>query len=104
MKSEGVIADLSTWGPDTGRAAPSLEDARSYCKDLATSHYENFTVVSWLLPRALRQHMFNVYAFCRWADDLGDETGDPARSVELLGWWGTELDRCFAGEASHPVY
>jgi squalene synthase HpnC len=104
MRSAGVIADLATWGPDSTAAVPSIDDARAYCKSLATSHYENFTVVSWLLPRSLRQHMFNVYAFCRWADDLGDETGDPARSAVLLAWWRRELERCFAGEASHPVY
>lgn len=103
MKSAGVITDLATWGPQSTKA-PSFEQSRAYCKDLATSHYENFTVVSWLLPRALRQHMFNVYAFCRWADDLGDETGDTERSTELLAWWRGELERCFAGEAVHPVY
>ncbi len=83
-------------------AAPALAEAERYCRDLATSHYENFTVVSWFLPRELRQPMSNVYAFCRWADDLGDETGDRARSTELLAWWRSELQRCFAGEATHP--
>lgn len=104
MKSAGVIADLATWGPNSRRSAPSLDDSRAYCKDLATTHYENFSVVSWLLPRALRQHMFNVYAFCRWSDDLGDETGDLARSTELLAWWRRELDECFEGNARHPVF
>jgi squalene synthase HpnC len=104
MKSAGVIADLAIWGPDSADDVPSMDDSRAYCKRLATSHYENFTVASWLLPRALRQHMFNVYAFCRWADDLGDETGDPARSAALLAWWRRELERCFAGVVSHPVY
>jgi len=104
MKSSGVIADLALWGPDNGRNAPSLLDARAYCRDLATSHYENFSVASWLLPRSLRQPMYDVYAFCRWADDLGDETGDRSRSTELLAWWKEELERCFNGEASHPVF
>ena len=104
MKSAGVIADLAHWGPVSTAASPSLADADAYCRHLATSHYENFTVVSWLLPRQLRQPMFNVYAFCRWADDLGDETGDTERSTELLAWWRRELDRCFAGAATHPVF
>jgi squalene synthase HpnC len=104
MKSAGVMADLADWGPDGTRAQPSLPDARAYCRDLATSHYENFSVASWLLPRALRQPMYDVYAFCRWADDLGDETGDRGRSTELLIWWKAELERCFRGEASHPVF
>jgi len=99
-----VISDLATWGPQSTFPPTSVVEAENYCRDLATSHYENFTVVSWFLPRELRQHMYNVYAFCRWADDLGDETGDTARSTELLAWWRTELDRCFHGHASHPVY
>ncbi|QDT52405.1 All-trans-phytoene synthase [Caulifigura coniformis] len=99
-----VISDLAVWGPQSKAPALSVVEAEKYCRDLATSHYENFTVVSWFLPRELRQHMYNVYAFCRWADDLGDETGDTARSTELLAWWRGELDRCFHGQASHPVF
>jgi squalene synthase HpnC len=99
-----VITDLATWGPASTTRAPSVAEAERYCRDLATSHYENFTVVSWFLPRELRQHMYNIYAFCRWSDDLGDETGDTTRSTELLTWWRSELHRCFAGQASHPVF
>jgi squalene synthase HpnC len=99
-----VITDLAIWGPGTITPAPSVVEANRYCRELATSHYENFTVVSWFLPPELRQHMYNIYAFCRWSDDLGDETGDTARSTELLAWWRNELQRCFTGQASHPVY
>lgn len=81
----------------------SLADAERYCRSLATSHYENFPVASWLLPRHLHQHFYNVYAYCRWADDLGDETGNREESLRLLSWWQNELDRCYAGQASHPV-
>jgi squalene synthase HpnC len=52
----------------------------------------------------LHQDFYNVYAFCRWADDLGDEIGDPEESLRLLAWWREELDRMYAGDASHPVY
>lgn len=79
-------------------------EAFDYTRRIARGHYENFTVVSWALPAALRQHMFNVYAYCRWADDLGDELGDRDRSLEALAWWRRELVRCYAGEASHPVF
>jgi squalene synthase HpnC len=78
--------------------------ADAYTQDLVKTHYENFTVVSWLLPARLRVGFRHVYAFCRWADDLGDETGDPARSLELLAWWRQELDACYAGQPRHPVY
>jgi phytoene/squalene synthetase len=68
--------------------------AQAYTRWLATHHYENFQVVSWLLPRNLHQDFYNVYAFCRWADDLGDEIGDRAESLRLLAWWQHELTRC----------
>ena len=82
----------------------SAREAADYCRDLAHRHYENFTVASWLLPRRLLPHFYSIYAYCRWADDLADETGDPARSVELLDGWQEELERCYAGEAEHPVF
>jgi len=90
--------------PDSAARTWSLPEAEHYCRDLATSHYENFPLASWLLPRSLHQHFYNVYAFCRWADDLGDETGDPQLSLELLSWWRNELDACFLGDCRHPVF
>jgi squalene synthase HpnC len=80
------------------------EEAQKYTKWLATHHYENFNVVSWLLPKALHQHFYNVYAYCRWADDLGDEVPDAARALDLLHWWERELDACYEGKPSHPVF
>jgi squalene synthase HpnC len=82
----------------------SPEEAQKYTKWLATHHYENFNVVSWLLPKELHQHFYNVYSYCRWADDLGDEVPDKQRALELLGWWETELDACYDGRPSHPVF
>jgi squalene synthase HpnC len=84
--------------------APSLEEAREYCERLAKSHYENFSVATWFLPRRLRQHFYNVYAYCRISDDLGDEVGDPQQSLELLDQWESELDACYAGSPKHPVF
>src|ERR1700758_472690 len=84
--------------------APSQADAREYCRRLARSHYENFSVASWFLPERLRQHFFNVYAYCRIADDLGDEVGDPDASLQLLDQWQAELDACYEGSPRHPVF
>jgi squalene synthase HpnC len=84
--------------------APSLEEARRYCDRLAKSHYENFSVATWFLPKRLRQHFYNVYAYCRISDDLGDEVGDPQQSLELLEQWETELNACYAGSPKHPVF
>jgi squalene synthase HpnC len=82
----------------------SLESARAYCRRLARSHYENFIVASVLLPRHLKQHFYNIYAYCRISDDLGDETGDPRIALELLEQWGDELGACYRGQAKHPVF
>jgi squalene synthase HpnC len=84
--------------------APSLAEARAYCERLAKSHYENFSVATWFLPKRLRQHFYNVYAYCRISDDLGDEVGDPQQSLELLNQWETELNSCYAGSPKHPVF
>jgi squalene synthase HpnC len=93
--------DITRHAPEPGC---SPEEAQKYTKWLATHHYENFNVVSWLLPKALHQHFYNVYAYCRWADDLGDEVPDAARALELLAWWEHELDACYEGKPSHPVF
>ncbi|MGC2697479.1 MAG: squalene synthase HpnC [Candidatus Angelobacter sp.] len=85
-------------------AAPSLPEAQAYCERLAKSHYENFSVATWFLPKRLRQHFYNVYAYCRISDDLGDEVGNPQQSLELLGQWEAELNACYAGSPRHPVF
>ena len=83
----------------------ALAEAERYTRRLATHHYENFNVVSWLLPRDLHQHFYNVYAYCRWSDDLGDEVADRARALQLLDAWEDELRLIYADGAgpAHPV-
>jgi squalene synthase HpnC len=93
--------DITQNAPPAGCSPAS---AQEYTRWLATHHYENFNVASWLLPRPLHQHFYNLYAYCRWADDLGDEIPDPGRALELLGWWERELDLCYEGRPSHPVF
>lgn len=110
-------AMLDRFGPDAPGEAPAMspEQARAYVRSLTLSHYENFSVLSRLVPERLRDDFASVYAFCRWSDDLGDEIGSTpearARSLELLGWWRSKLHGCFAhaaGEAdeppAHPVF
>jgi len=102
-----TMALLERFGPRSEQSV-SEPEAIAYCRGLANTHYENFSIISRLVPEEWRDDYRAVYAFCRWSDDLADETGRDAaareRSLELLGWWRGELDRCFAGEATHPVF
>ena len=90
--------------PEAAAASYTTAGAEAYTRWLATHHYENFHVASFLLPKRLHQDFYNVYSYCRWADDLGDEIGDHAESLRLLGWWRDQLEAMYAGEATHPVF
>jgi len=85
---------------------PTLYEALAWCHQLAASHYENFHVATFFLPSRLRPHFDSLYAFCRVADDLGDEVGDTAVALHLLDAWGQMLDQCYdePEQSRHPVY
>lgn len=99
---------LLSFGPQGCARSVSQAEATHYCHRLARSRYENFPVLSALVPKGMRDGFAAVYAFCRWSDDLADELGiagpQRQRALRLLGWWRTELDRCFEGTAEHPVF
>lgn len=103
---EATAAGWKRLPPEYGipESAPSLSQAQQYCERLARSHYENFPVVTWFLPEHLHQHFYNVYAYCRISDDLGDEVGDKQQSLLLLDQWQAELAQCYDGEPRHPVF
>ncbi len=102
-----LAAELAQYGPDAPqRGSISVAQAEAYCWKLATSHYENFSVVSWLAPRRLRTPLAAIYGYCRWADDLADETGSTQESLRLLEWWEKQtlaLDDARAVH-THPVF
>lgn len=85
---------------------PTLQEAQAWCRQLATTHYENFHVATWFLPRKVRPHFESIYAYCRVADDLGDEVDDPAVAMRLLDAWGSMLDECYdtPERSMHPVF
>ena len=85
---------------------PTLAEAKLWCRNLATTHYENFHVATWFLPKAIRAHFESVYAYCRVSDDLGDEVADPQTALRLLDEWGALLDECYDAPAQsrHPVF
>ena len=79
-----VQGGATSYGVSTVRDAsmpPGTFDVASayeFCTRLAKSHYENFTVASWLMPREMRPHMYAIYAYARMADDFADEHHDRA--------------------------
>jgi squalene synthase HpnC len=108
-----ATAAVSTLSIESGEGTPlamaftpvaGAAEAEAYTRKLAHEHYENFSVVSMLLPRRLRQDFCNIYAFCRTADDLGDETGDAAKSLELLGRFKEMTRECYDGRAQTAVF
>jgi squalene synthase HpnC len=99
----GFARELALWGPESSQAPFTLKNAEAYCRRLAHVHYENFSVASLLLPRRLLPHFHAIYAYCRWADDLGDETGGGERALGLLQWWREQLTQCYQGTPRHPV-
>ena len=108
-RTAAISSTLPGWGslpPEYAipEQAPTQAEAEEYCRRLARTHYENFSVATWFLPKRLRQDFFNVYAYCRISDDLGDEVGDPNASLRLLDQWEAELDACYAGGPRHPVF
>lgn len=100
--ANAFAAELARYGPQASYPAFGPAEARAYCSRLARTHYENFTVASFLLPRHLLRHFHNIYAYCRWADDLADETG-AGEALPLLRWWREELLRVYHGRPRHPV-
>lgn len=121
-KNEPEIFDkeLRRFGPDAKPISLSVHEALEYCKALTLSHYENFSIVSLLLPKELRQPFFVVYAYCRWSDDLADENDGSEesrkKSLEWLDWWEQGLNDCYSNTSAissvkinneaknHPVF
>lgn len=81
----------------------TLPEAEAVCQQIATGHYENFSVISWLVPSSLRQDFANVYAFARWSDDLADESASPEAAAAALVEWRSELRACPRGGVRHPI-
>lgn len=92
-------ADATNGSVPSPSSSVTVAQAYEYCTHVARSHYENFTIASWLMPRRMRPHMHAIYAYARMADDFADEQG----SIERLDEWEHELDLAYAGRPRHPV-
>ncbi|MBI2081158.1 MAG: presqualene diphosphate synthase HpnD [candidate division NC10 bacterium] len=77
--------------------------ARSTAHRLTRASRSNFAYSFLALPRAEREAMYALYAFCRVSDDLVDAAASPEAAAAALKGWREELDRTFAGAPTHPV-
>ncbi len=90
---------------------PSIEESYSYCEQMAKSHYENFPVGSFLIPKEKRRHIWAVYAFARTADDFADEgrsafetPADLQKRLAALDDWEYKLLQATKGQTEHPIF
>ena len=104
LPTQSVRRDPTAWHLAPVPPSGDLAAAEAFCRDVASRHYENFTVATRLVPRRLRQHLANIYAYARWSDDLVDEAASPAEAARDLAAWRHGLEACFAGRPGHPVY
>jgi squalene synthase HpnC len=84
----------------TSSGASELADAYAYCARIARGHYENFTIASWLMPAAMRPHMYAIYAYARAADDFADEEHDLAKLDQME----RDLQAAYAGQPRGPLF
>lgn len=70
--------------PDGGiYKVQSVDEAFEFCRHITISHYENFPVASYLIPKSLRKYVNAIYTFARIADDIGDELTSISKEERL---------------------
>jgi presqualene diphosphate synthase len=57
----------------------------------------SFYIGMRVLPRAQREAMYAVYAFCRAVDDVADRDGQRAERLAELEGWRADVQRLYAG-------
>lgn len=83
-----------------------LNSSFKYCEEIARSHYENFPVASFFIPKEKRKYIFSIYAFARAADDFADEPGIRSKEdrLNLLDEWNQKLTDCYNGKTYDPIF
>lgn len=83
--------------------SPDAQEAYAYCREVTRQQAKNFYYAFVFLPKAQRDAIYSVYAFCRCCDDIADEGQALATQQTLLEDWRRELDNCYAGTPTHRI-
>src|SRR5262245_35783807 len=85
-------------------AQSMIANAAAYCRKLTTRSKSNFYYAFLFLPRARREALEAVYAYCRLVDDVVDEDAPAERKLAGIAHWRQELDAVYgSGTATSPV-
>jgi phytoene synthase len=76
---------------------------QEYCKQKAAASGSSFYYSFMFLPKARREAITALYAFCREVDDIADECQDIEIARKKLAWWRSEISNLYAGKQQHPV-
>ena len=74
-------------------ARAQIDHAAAITANAGTSFYWGMRI----LPRARREAMYAIYAFCREVDDIADGPQAPEARMAGLDKWRAEIDRVFDG-------
>jgi 15-cis-phytoene synthase len=78
-------------------------EAQAYCTDLTKQSGSNFYYSFFFLPKAKREAMYTVYAFCKAVDSAVDEPPPGSDPKEELRRWRAELELAYAGQPTWPL-
>ena len=85
----------------------SLSESYRVCRRLNKEHGRTYYLSTWFLPRWKRHHVYALYGFARYADDIVDSFGPTApgeRAARLAAWSDAFLGALEGGPATHdPV-
>ena len=84
--------------------ATVLEEAYAHCQRVTKAEAKNFYYAFVTLPKAKRQAIYAVYAFCRLCDDIADEPLPVDEKRRKLREVDVALEHARDGNPDGPVY
>jgi squalene synthase HpnC len=80
--SRASFSEKDACGENRIYSTKEIGKAYQQAEKYTRNHYENFPVVSFLIPGKLRKHVAIIYWFARTADDIADE-GNLSKAARL---------------------